>query len=235
MAFPAGNRLLDALSSTEAAELSQHARLVTLERAQATTIGGKEMNTVDFPITALMSVVGTLENGTTYEIASIGSEGFVEVDAALESAYALRTAICQFPGDLVRVPLHDFRAGLRSNPAFARLVGHAVRARIFVTEQNEMCNLRHSVVQRLARWLLVARERLDRTEFPVTHEFLATALGTRRAGVSVAAATLQSAGAIEYQRGNVAIADVGALNAQACECYDAVRDAIAESMERNLH
>ncbi|MEA2719885.1 MAG: hypothetical protein QOJ39_1749, partial [Candidatus Eremiobacteraeota bacterium] len=110
-------------------------------------------------------------------------------------------------------------------------VRRAVRARIFITEQNEMCNLRHTIVQRLARWLLVASDRLDRKEFPVTHDFLATTLGTRRAGVSVAAATLQTHGAIEYQRGSVTIADLAVLADKSCECYEACRAAIEETLE----
>lgn len=230
MAFPPGNRLLDALPAGDAERLSVHARLVALERAQSTTVHGRRMECVDFPVTALMSVTGTLESGTTYEIASVGSEAFVEVDAALDSDVALRSAVCQFPGDAVRMSLENFQSGLESSRAFGRLVRRAVRARIFVTEQGVMCNLRHPIVQRLSRWLLVARDRLDRKEFPVTHDFLATTLGTRRAGVSVAAATLQARGAIVYHRGSVTIRDLDALGGEACECYAFCRDAIAETL-----
>jgi Crp-like helix-turn-helix domain len=230
MAFPPGNRLLDALPDEDAEVLSRNARLVTLQRTECTTIGRTQMHCVDFPVSALMSVVDTLANGTTYELASVGSEGFVEIDAALCADIALRTASCQFPGDVVRMPIEDFHAGLQESAAFARLVYHAVRARVFVTEQNTMCNLRHTIVERLARWLLVASERLDRKDFPVTHEFLATTLGTRRAGVSVAAATLQSHGGIEYQRSSVTIKDLSLLAQDACECYEACRDAINETL-----
>jgi len=230
MAFPHGNRLLDAFGESQVESLLPSAHVVTLERAQCTTVHSKRMHNVDFPVTALMSVIGTLASGTTYEIASVGSEGFVEVDAALDSDIALRSATCQFPGDVVRVPIGEFQAALATSRPFARLVRRAVRARIFVTEQSQMCNLRHTIAQRLARWLLVARERLGRQEFPVTHDFLATALGTRRAGVSLAAATLQSHGGIVYQRGSVTIADLDALEEDACECYEACRAAIEETM-----
>jgi hypothetical protein len=230
MAFPRGNRLLDALAEPDRERLFPSARIVTLERTQCTTIHNKRMHYVDFPVTALMSVVGTLASGTTYEIASVGTEAFVEVDAALDSETALRSASCQFPGDVVRMSLEDFQAALETSRSFARIVRRAVRARIFITEQNEMCNLRHTIVQRLARWLLVASDRLDRKEFPVTHDFLATTLGTRRAGVSVAAATLQSHGAIEYQRGSVTISDLALLAEDSCECYEACRVAIEETL-----
>jgi hypothetical protein len=232
MAFQHGNRLLDALAESDAEQLFPSARLLTLERTQCTTIHHKRMHSVDFPITALMSVTGTLESGTTYEIASVGSEAFVEVDAALDSDVALRSASCQFPGDVVRMTLEDFQAALDKSRDFARLVRRAVRARIYITEQNEMCNLRHTIVQRLARWLLIASDRLDRKEFPVTHDFLATTLGTRRAGVSVAAAALQSHGGIEYQRGSVTIGNLAVLAEDACECYQACRAAIDETLSQ---
>jgi len=189
------------------------------------------MECVDFPLTALMTVVGSLESGVEYEVAGVGTEGFVEVDAALDSKVALRTAMCQFPGEVARMPVEAFQTQLQLSPVFARLVRRAVRARLFLTEQNSMCSLRHSVAERLARWLLVTHERLPhRSDLDVTHDFLATILGSRRAGVSEAAAKLQELGAIDYQRGNVTFGDLGALAAASCECYAFCRDAIEESI-----
>lgn len=229
MPFPSGNRILDALPPADAQRLAPQAHPVSLERAQSTTVHSTRMQTVDFPVTALLAVMGTLENGTTYELASVGTEGFVEVDAALESVIALRSATCQFPGEVVRFPIDAFTDALRWSPAFSRLVRHAVRARIFVTEQSVMCNLRHTIEERLSRWLLQVRERLRRDDFNVTHEFLSSILGARRAGVSTAAAALQSHGAIDYSRGLVVIRDVARLEASSCECYAICRDTISEA------
>jgi CRP-like cAMP-binding protein len=200
-----------------------------MERGEATTQADTVMQCVDFPISVLMSVTGLLESGTTLEIASVGREGFVEVDAALGSDIAMRSAACSFPGETVRMSLETFQMMLESSRPFARLARRTVRARLFVTEQNSMCNLRHSIVERLARWLLVGCERLDRRDFPVTHELLATILGTRRAGVSEAAAQLQVQGAIEYQRGLIAIGDPEKLAEASCECYEACKAAIEET------
>jgi CRP-like cAMP-binding protein len=228
--FPRGNRLLDALTESDAARLSGHARLLTLERSQRTVMHHTRMLTVDFPITALMSVMATLENGATFEVASVGTEAFVEIDAALETDIAFRSASCQFGGDVVRMPLEDFQGGMATIPEFGRLVRHAVRARVFVTEQSVVCNLKHTLVSRLARWLLTARDRLSRTDFPITHDFLAMILGARRASISVGAATLQRAGAIDYVRGSVMIRDVGALAQASCECYAISREVIDFSL-----
>ncbi len=232
MDVPRGNRLLDALSGPDALDILKTTRLVSLKRGDTTTFQDRVMFHVDFPLTALMSVKGSLANGTIYEVASIGSEGFVEVDAALESDLALRSAECQFGGDVARMSLRDFQRALGRSRPFAQLVRRAVRARVFVTEQTAMCNLKHDIVQRLARWLLVSRDRLERPDVDVTHEYLATILGVRRAGVTTAAAELEQQGAISGQRGNVMIHDVARLTEAACECYAVCRDAISESLGR---
>lgn len=230
MAVPPGNRLLDALPAADLERLAGLVRIKPMERGEPTTQAETVMQCVDFPISALMSVTGLLESGTTFEIASVGPEAFVEVDGVLDADIALRSAVCSFPGETVRMSLETFKMMLDVSRPFARLARRAARARLFVTEQNSMCNLRHSIVERLARWLLVSCERLDRRDFPVTHEVLAMTLGTRRAGVSEAAALLQAQGAIEYQRGLVAIGDSERLADAACECYHVCKDAIEESL-----
>lgn len=188
------------------------------------------MTCVDFPITALMSVQGQLEDGAVFEVASVGAEGFVEVDAALHGDIALRSAACQFEGDVFRIPIDDFHRALRRSEPFAALVAHAVRARAHMTEQFTMCNMRHSIVQRFARWLLVTADRLKRTDFDVTHDYVAMILGVRRAGVSSAGGQLERDGAITMQRGLVTIVDQQALARAACECYAVCRDVIDASV-----
>ena len=226
---PFGNRLLAALPAAERARLEPVIEVVALQRQQHTNFYDTPMRSVDFPIDAIMSVVGTLSNGATCEVATVGREGFVEVDAALAARIAHRTSFCQIPGHVARMPIDAFDAELRLSPAFKTLVMRAVRARAFMTEQLAMCNLRHAVIERFARWLLMTRDRLQRGEFNVTHEFLAMMLGARRAGVSQAAATLQTAGCIAYRRGVIVILDDNALTARSCECYLASREAIETS------
>jgi CRP-like cAMP-binding protein len=225
-ADPFGNRLLGALSAGERERIGALIHVVALERQQYTNVYDTPMRTVDFPIDAVMSVVATLSNGSTVEVATVGREGFVEIDAALDSRIAHRTSFCQVPGHVARMPIEAFQAELVENAEFKRLVLHAVRARTFMTEQLAMCNLKHTVIERFGRWLLMTRDRLERSEFKVTHEFLAMMLGARRAGVSQAAATLQAAKCIAYRRGLIEILDARALAARACECYAAEREAI---------
>ena len=224
-----GNRLLGALSDAGRARIQALVDIVALERQQYTNRYDAPMYTVDFPIDSVMSVMATLSNGSTVEVATVGREGFVEVDAALASRIAHRTSFCQVPGRVARMPIDEFLAELDANAEFKGLVLRAVRARAFMTEQLAACNLKHTVIERFARWLLMTRDRLERGEFNVTHEFLAMMLGARRAGVSQAAATLQAAGCIAYRRGIIKILDDDALTARACECYAAERTAIEVS------
>jgi sulfite reductase beta subunit-like hemoprotein len=98
-----------------------------------------------------------------------------------------------------------------------------VRATLFSAQQFAACNVKHSILQRCARWLSMTQDRVERGGFVLTHEFLAIMLGVRRASVSEAAEALQTLGAITYQRGAVAVVDRALLNAAACECYEACK------------
>ncbi len=226
---PLGNRLLAALSEDGLARVQPLIEVVALSRQQHTSCYGTRMRAVDFPIDAVMSVVATVANGGTCEVATVGHEGFVEVDAALASRIAHRSAFCQIPGHVARMTIDAFLAEMDDHPEFKTLVMRAVRARVFMTEQLATCNLKHTVIERFARWLLMTRDRLGRSEFNVTHEFLAMMLGARRAGVSQAAATLQTAGCIAYRRGLIMILDDATLTERACDCYAAEREAIEMS------
>jgi CRP-like cAMP-binding protein len=228
MELPSGNRILDRVAGSHLAPIMHNARIVTLPVAQLTTVHDRPMQTVDFPITALLSVLGTLADGSTAEITTVGSEGFVEIDAALHHAVAKRTSICLFAGDVVRIPVADFQRGLREEPDFADLVYHAVRARAYVTEQLTMCGVLHSTEQRLARWLLLTMYKLRSPVFPITQESIAGLLGTRRASISVAAKAMSDAGAVRYSRGMITVLDPAALAARSCECYEDCRGTIEE-------
>ncbi len=213
--------------------MSDRVTVTALVRQQYTNLYDAPMRTVDFPIDAVMSVVATLANGSTCEVATVGREGFVEVDAALASTIAHRSSFCQIPGHVARMPIDVFQAEHNATREFRTLVHRAVRARVCMTEQLATCNLKHTVIERFARWLLMTRDRLGRSEFKVTHEFLAMMLGARRAGVSQAAATLQTGGSIAYRRGVIIILDNHLLTARACECYAAEREAIEISFRKD--
>ncbi len=228
--YARGNRLLDALSPPDVAQLAQDVDIVTLAAHQFTHSVGGVMDHVDFPIDAVLSVVATLENGDSVEVGTVGSESFVESDAALDSSLSSRTSFCQVAGSVGRMSIERFEQRMATSTTFARAMRHNVRAALFSTQQFTACNLKHSVLQRCARWLAMTADRVGGPQFVLTHDFLAIMLGVRRAGVSEAADALSRLGAIRYARGLVTVTDQDLLESAACECYQACRHAFATSL-----
>jgi CRP-like cAMP-binding protein len=228
--YSSGNRLLDALPASDLASLERDLTIVTLKAHQSTHSAGRVMSHVDFPIDAVLSVVATLKNGETVEVGTVGSESFVESDAALESSIASRTAFCQVQGSVGRMSLACFEERMTTSAMFARFMRHNVRAVLFSSQQFTVCNLKHSVLQRCARWLAMTADRVGRPQFTLTLEFLAIMLGVPSAKVAEAADALQIMGAIEYRKGAVTVVDGGSLERVACECYEASKSAFAESL-----
>ena len=231
VAYLSGNQLLDALPLSDRADLEADLEIITLAAHKFTHSVGGVVDYVDFPIDAVLSVVATLENGDTVEVGTVGSEGFVETDVALNSKYSQRTSFCQVRGTVGRMRIARFEARMADSTAFARLMRRNVRAALFSAQQFATCNVKHSILQRCARWLSMTQDRVASAEFTLTHEFLAIMLGVRRASVSEAADTLQTMGAISYRRGAVTVLDHGLLNGTACECYEACKAAFTVALE----
>jgi CRP-like cAMP-binding protein len=227
--LPPGNYILD---STLKAELTlfPSARIVSLPRSEFTTRYDRPMAYVDFPITALLSIVDDLPDGSTAEITNVGKEGFIEIDAALHHDVAMRSSRCLCPGDVVRVSLLDFHSALADSKVFADGVYHAVRTRSFVTEQLAVCAMRHDANERLARWLLLVSYKQQTASVEITHEAAAGLLGTRRATVTTAAQFLQQHGAIKYYRGTVQIVNHEVLRSLSCSCYEVCHKALEEGV-----
>ena len=218
--FSCGNRLLDALPASESADLDADLTIVGLKAHQATHSIGRAMTHVDFPIDAVLSVVATLKNGITVEVGTVGSESFVESEAALHSAVSSRTAFCQVQGRVGRMSLERFEDRMETSAVFARYMRHNVRAVLFSAQQFTVCNVKHSIFQRSARWFAMTADRVGRPEFTLTPEFLD------------AATALEQTGAIEYRRGVVKVLDRGVLERVACECYNACKASFATSLLR---
>jgi CRP-like cAMP-binding protein len=228
--YSSGNRLLDALLGADAPGLLSDLEVVTLPSRKWLAPYGGPRHHIDFPIDAVISIVATLRSGDAVEVGTVGREGFVETDAALESDTFRRGSFCHVSGNVARMSLRRFQERMDENTSFARLMRRSVTATLFTTQQFAACNARHDVEARCARWLLMTRDRVGRDSFPLTHDSLATLLGVRRASVTVAARSLQSCGAIAYTRGMVSIVHDAALRAAACECYEDCKEAFRESL-----
>jgi CRP-like cAMP-binding protein len=214
------NAILAGLPAADLEDLTPHLRIVPLTRGQVTNMADGRIGYVDFPLDAMISVMATFSTGNSCEVAFVGREGFVEADAALTFGAAARMTVCQIAGTVARMRADVFAAQLAERPVLDRLIRRSLRSRLYITEQIAACNLRHTVTERLARWLLTTSDGIGNDRVALTQETFAVMLGVRRAGVSEAAAALARKGAVTLGRAAITVADRAALRAAGCECYD---------------
>lgn len=225
-----GNRVLDVLPLLDREALDQELTPMAMAVRDFSHTVGKPLAFVYFPIDAVLSVVTTLIDGDSVECGTVGNESFVTFDAVLGSRIATRSVFCQVRGEVLRLPFITFKARMETSEPFSRLMRHNALAGFYTTQQFVACNIKHSLVKRCARWLAMTADRVGRSEFHLTHEFLAIMLGVRRAGVSEAANALQKMGAISYRRDVLSILDAKLLEDSACECYEVAKVAFASAL-----
>jgi CRP-like cAMP-binding protein len=216
-----GNRLLDMLPGDELEALQ--VERVSLTHAYPLIVPHEPIRYAFFPINALGSLVTVLEDGSSVEAGSIGREGMVGLPTILGADTTPMQTVVQIPGDLWRVETGILKREFDRQRTLHGLLNRYVHTMFIVASQSTACIRRHDVAARLARWLLMSSDGIDSNQLPLTQEFLATMLGVRRAGVTEAAARLQSEGWIRYSRGYVEIVDRPALEAATCECYRTIR------------
>jgi CRP-like cAMP-binding protein len=219
------NHLLAALPSNVRRDVDEalerlHVPLKTLIYEPGGTI-----RHVYFPIDAVISVVTVMRDGTEIEVVTVGREGLTGAQGLLDGAIASQLTYCQVAGEAYRMPFARFAELSERFAPLRELAQRYLSAQLDVMAQSIACNRLHYVSERCARWLLMTHDRVGRTDFPLTHEVLATMLGVRRAGVSVAAAALQHSGSIRYTRGRFRVVDRESLELAACECYGAINQA----------
>ena len=217
------NRILASLPAEEYARLAQRLEPVSLALSQVLFRPGDDIRYVHFPTTSIVSLLTELEDGGGMEVGLVGRDGIVGVSVIL-GGRETKVATVQAAGEALRMEAgavrEEFERGGELQSLLLRYT-HALMAQI---SQSAVCNVRHGIDGRLARWLLMYHDRLDRDEFELTHEFMSAMLGVRRAGVSAAAGSLQKRSLIEYGRGHIRIADREALEEFACECYPIVKE-----------
>ena len=180
---------------------------------------------VYFPIDAMISIVTVMRDGTHIEVVTVGREGLTGAQGLLDGGVAAQLTYCQVAGDAYRIPFAEFTQLCERFEPLRALAQRYLSAQLDVMAQSIACNRLHYVNERCARWLLMTHDRVGRADFPLTHEILATMLGVRRAGVSIAAAALQEMGSIRYRRGRFSVVDRDSLEVAACECYGAINKA----------
>ena len=223
-----GNRILAAIPSetfqalrVEQADYPLGAKLYTPDETPAHAY---------FPhFGAVISIVRSTENGTMVESGVIGDEGLCSVQTVIADPQPTGgVAVVQSAGKLSRVDLRRLREHFRTDPPLRDAILTFTSAFLNHVTQNLVCNRLHEIEQRLAKWLLVVRDRTGRDELSLTQEFLSHMLGVHRPGVSIAVGALAADGLIAQGRNRIRIRDAEGLEKRSCECYGVLRQSLEQ-------
>ena len=220
---PIANRLLAALPRAEYQRLLVNLEPITLTFGEVLYEPGDPIRHVYFPTDSLVSLLSLVDRHLALEVGMVGREGMVGIAFALGIGASPVRAMVQGAGTALRMKATHFRRAFRSSEplqAAVLLYTHALMAQI---AQTAACNRFHVVAARLARWLLMTRDRVGSDQFRLTHEFLGDMLGVRRVGVTNAANALRRRKLIVYSRGNITITNGRGLQAASCSCYAQVK------------
>ena len=220
---PVSNLILLSISDGEYDLLRPHLEYVNLPNHMVLQEAGGKLEFAYFPNRGLISLVVVMKDGRTAEAGVVGNEGFTGALAVVGLSRGPLRAVIQVSGDGFRVRVGALQNTLETTPHLRLLLNRYIAIRGMQIAQTAACNRLHGIEQRLARWLLMTQDRVDSGSLPITHDFLATMLGTDRPSVSLAAGVLQKKGFIEYTRGAVKIVNRKKLEASACECYGVIR------------
>ncbi len=219
----AQNQILASLSEETYARLKPHLRLENMRLQKSLYRASEPITKAYFPVSALLSLISLLEDGTLTEIALVGNEGMMGLPIIWGGGCTPNHAIVQFPGDVWVLDAEVLTEEFNRHGELSRVLFLYMQAVFTQVAQNAMCNRQHTTEERLARWLLSVQDSVQKDELTLTHDFMAKMLGIRRSGITVSAGILQQAGMIRYTRGRLAILDRPRLEETACECYSLVQ------------
>jgi CRP-like cAMP-binding protein len=225
----ASNRILQSLPAQDRARVLAAVQPVGLALGDVVCESGKPADFIYLPTTAVVSSLYTTEDGATTEMFLVGNDGIVGVSSFLGGGVTPNQDLVVVAGDALRMKASTLREEFRLGGALQGLLLRYTQALITQISQTAVCNRLHAVEQRLCRWLLMCRDRVERDELEMTQEFISNMLGGRRETVTVAAGRLQDAGVIRYSRGHITIVDRKGLEALVCECYLVVETAVVGS------
>ena len=221
---PVENRLLAALPSDEYERMVPTLQRVSFHLGEVVYEFGGQLDYVYFPTTSIVSLLYTMENGTSAEMGLTGNDGVVGIALFMGGGTMPNRAVVQSAGDALRMKAKVLQDEFARGGKFQHLLLRYTQALITQISQTAVCNRLHSVEEQLCRWLLLSHDRVPADELIMTQELIADMLGVRREGVTVAAGHLQDAGAISYVRGHITILNRQTLEQTVCECYRVVKD-----------
>ena len=213
------NRLLAALPDESSRRFLADCERVELRYGQVLYETSERIRHVYFPTNGFISLVTRLDDGAQLEVGMVGDEGMVGMSLMLGIDVSPHQAVVQGAGGSLRISAAAFRRNWGQRPALRLALSGYLHVLMSQLAQTAACIHYHVVEARLARWLLLCRDRAHSDQFHLTHEFLAHMLGVRRVGITQAASSLHERGLIDYRRGEISILDGRGLQLAACSCY----------------
>jgi CRP-like cAMP-binding protein len=214
------NLLLEGLGARDRQDLLRGMEPLAMRSGELLAESGQRATQVIFPLECSITLMLAVDGEPPVEAGLIGREGMLGVTLALGAPMSAFRAIVQGPGRAWCVDGARFSAQLARNAGLRQQLNRYVCVRLLQLAQSAACRSSHRVEGRLARWLLMSRDRARSDELALTHEFLAHMLGVRRAGVTIAAHALQDRRLIRYARGKIVLLDKRGLEGAACTCYE---------------
>jgi CRP-like cAMP-binding protein len=220
---PVRNRILLATADNEYRVIRPDLRYIDLPHHLSLHEPTQSIEFVYFPNRGMVSQVVVTKDGRTVEVGVVGKEGYVGAGLAAGLNRSSVREIIQVAGDGFRIMANALERILRAAPQLQVLLNRHTGLQGMQVAQTAACNRLHDIEQRLSRWLLMTQDRVDSGVLPITHDFIATMMGTDRSTVSLAASVLQKKGIIEYVRSAVKIVNRRKLEKSACECYGVIQ------------
>src|ERR1041385_492859 len=220
---PPTNQLLAALPKDEYGRLAPSLKPFPLVFGEVIYEPGDLIRRVFFPTSGIISLLANVEEGGTREVGIVGREGLVGMPLFMGVKTSPNRAVVQGAGSALTLTAAALRTSIGDGQSLRRLLQRYAYSLWSQLSQSAVFNLNHPIDARLARWLLMTRDRMGSDEFQLTQEFLSNMLGVRREGVSKAAAALQEKNLIRYSRGTLTILKPASLTSLACKCYRTIK------------
>ena len=198
-------------------------RPVTFELGHEIEFPGQAIRNMYFVEEGVISMTVTFEDGSEVEVGMFGFESVIGISALMGTKKSLNRAYAQIPGNGYFCSFEDAAAEFRRHEEFEQLALRYVQTQLVQCMQSAACNAKHSVEQRLARWLLICGDRAHSKVLPLSQEYLAQMLGSTRSTVTLAMGLLKERGLIDYKRGAITITDWQALERRACSCFSVIK------------
>ena len=214
-----GNKILDRLPAADRRRIDGQLEKVSPPLWEIVSEPGREPEWVHFPVSCVLSSMVILENGSTVEASTVGNEGMDGLYLLADPQANPYRINVQVPGEMFRMRADAFNRARAESEALSQLLLRYALVLIQRGAQNGACIQHHTIEERMCRWLLETAHRKGADQFGLTQEFLADMLGVRRQSVNLTARVLQTAGLIEYRRGELKIVDRAGLEEASCECF----------------